>query len=175
MEEHMQANGDRNSPQTPRERLEALGIQLPTPPTPLGNYVETALVGTLLFTSGILPFVDGKLLFTGRLGADLTVEQGQEAARSAALNALAAASHFLGGVDRLRKVIRVGIALATTEALTQHAAVADGASDLFAQIFGKEQGHTRLVSGAYSLPVRTPLVLDAIFEVVVEAHDEWST
>jgi enamine deaminase RidA (YjgF/YER057c/UK114 family) len=167
MEEHMQANGDRNGLRRHRERLEALGIQLPTPPIPLGSYVETALAGTLLFTSGILPFVDGKLLFTGRLGADLTVEQGQEATRYAALNALAAASHFLGDVDRLRKVVRVGIALATTEAFTQHAAVADGASDLFALLFGKEQGHTRLVVGAASLPVRSPVVLDAVFEVVV--------
>jgi hypothetical protein len=83
------------------------------------------------------------------------------------LNALAAASHFLGDVDRLQKVVRVGITLMTTEAFTQHAGVADGASDLFAQIFGKEQGHTRLVSGAYSLPVRTPVILDAVFEVVV--------
>jgi len=167
MEEHMQANGDRNDLRRHRERLEALGIQLPTPPIPLGNYVETSLVGTLLFTSRILPFVDGKLLFTGRLGADLTVEQGQEATRYAALNALAAASHFLGDVDRLQKVVRVGIALATTEAFTQHAAVADGASDLFVQLFGKEQGHTRLVIGAVSLPVRSPVVLDAVFEVVV--------
>jgi enamine deaminase RidA (YjgF/YER057c/UK114 family) len=167
MEAHMQANGNRNGPRTPRERLEALGIQLPTPPTPLGNYVETSLVGTLLVTSGILPFVDGKLLFTGRLGADLTVKHGQEATRSATLNALAAASHFLGDIDRLRKVVRVGIALVTTEAFTQHASVADGASDLFAQIFGKEQGHTRLVTGVSSLPVRTPVVLDVVFEIVV--------
>lgn len=81
MEEHMLASGNRNGPRKHRERLEALGIQLLTPPTPLGNYVETSLVGTLLFTSGILLFVDGKLLFTGRLGADLTVGQGQEATR----------------------------------------------------------------------------------------------
>ncbi|HEX4714894.1 MAG TPA: RidA family protein, partial [Ktedonobacteraceae bacterium] len=126
----MPANGDRNGPRKHRERVEALGIQLPTPPTPLGNYVETSLVGSLLFTSGILPFVDGKLLFTGRLGADLTVAQGQEATRSAALNARASASHFLGDMDRIQKVVRVGIALATTEEFTQHAEVADGASDL---------------------------------------------
>ena len=163
----MQASGDQSGPRKHHERLEALGIQLPMPPTPLGNYVETSLVGTLLFTSGILPFADGKLLFTGRLGADLTVEQGQESTRYAALNALAAASQFLGNIDRIRKVVRVGIALATTEAFTQHAKVADSASDLFAQIFGKEQGHTRLVSGVYSLPVRTPVVLDAVFEVVL--------
>jgi enamine deaminase RidA (YjgF/YER057c/UK114 family) len=166
MEEPMQANGDRNGLRTHRERLEALGIQLPTPPTPLGNYVETSLVGSLLFTSGILPFVDGTLLFTGRLGAELTVAQGQEATRYAALNALAAASHFLGDVDRIQKVVRVGIVLATTEVFTQHAEVADGASDLLAQIFGKEPGHTRLVFGASSLPVRTPVVLDVVFEVV---------
>jgi enamine deaminase RidA (YjgF/YER057c/UK114 family) len=165
MEEHMPANGDRNGPRKHRERVEALGIQLPTPPTPLGNYVETSLVGSLLFTSGILPFVDGKLLFTGRLGADLTVAQGQEATRSAALNARASASHFLGDMDRIQKVVRVGIALATTEEFTQHAGVAGGASDLLAQIFGKEPGHTRLVFGASSLPVRTPVVLDVVFEV----------
>jgi enamine deaminase RidA (YjgF/YER057c/UK114 family) len=163
----MQANGDRNGLRTHCEKLEALGIQLPTPPTPLGNYVETSLVGSLLFTSGILPFVDGTLLFTGRLGAELTVAQGQEATRYAALNALAAASHFLGDVDRIQKVVRVGIVLATTEVFTQHAEVADGASDLLAQIFGKEPGHTRLVFGASSLPIRTPVVLDVVFEVVV--------
>ncbi|GCE06932.1 RidA family protein [Dictyobacter aurantiacus] len=162
----MPANGDRTGSGKYRERLDALGIQLPAPPTPLGNYVETSLVGTLLITSGILPFVDGKLMYTGRLGNDLTVEQGQEAARCAALKALAVASHFLGDLDRIQKVVRVGVTLMTSETFTQHAAVADGASDLFAQIFGKQPGHTRLVTGAYSLPVRTPLVLDAIFEVV---------
>lgn len=161
----MQASGDRNGPHKPSERLETPGIQLPAPPTPLGNYVETALAGSLLYTSGILPFVDGKLLFTGLLGADLTVEQGQEATRCAALNALAAASYFLGDVDRIRKVVRVGIALATTEAFTQHAAVASGASDPLARIFGKEPGHTRLVFGAYSLPVRTLVLQDVVFEV----------
>lgn len=163
----MQANGDQNGPRKHREKMDALGIKLPTPPTPLGNYVETSLTGNLLFTSGILPFVNGRLLFTGRLGADVTVEQGQEATRAAALNVLAAASHFLGDVNRIYKVIRLGVTLATTEAFTQHARVADGASDLFTQVFGKEPGHTRLVSGVYSLPARTPVILDVVFEVVL--------
>ncbi|GHO46007.1 RidA family protein [Ktedonospora formicarum] len=162
----MQVNGDQSSLRNHRERLEALGIELPSPPMPLGHYVETSLVGNLLFTSGILPVVDGKLMFTGRLGADLTIEQGREATRYAALKALAAVSHFLGDVNRIRKVVRLGIALVTTEDFTQHAGVADGASDLFAQIFGDEQGHTRLVTGVYSLPVQTPVVLDTIFEIV---------
>ena len=163
----MLADSERNEPCKPGERLETLGVLLPTPPLPLGNYVETSLAGSLLFTSGILPFVDGKLLFTGRLGADLTVAQGQTATRAAALNALAAASHFLGDVNRIQKVVRVGIVLATTEAFTRHAEVADGASDLLAQIFGKEPGHTRLVFGAYSLPIQTPVLLDIVFEVGV--------
>jgi enamine deaminase RidA (YjgF/YER057c/UK114 family) len=145
-------------------RLRALGLELPAPPKPLGNYVEAARVGSLLFISGTLPVVNGKLAITGRLGDDLSVEQGCEAARLAAMNTLAAVLEHVGDLDRIKKLAKLNIYLAATPQFVDHAAVADGASDLFAKIFGREQGHARMVSGVASLPKGTPVVVETIFE-----------
>jgi enamine deaminase RidA (YjgF/YER057c/UK114 family) len=130
---------------SPSSRLSALGIVLPPPPTPLGAYVESSDAGNLLFLSGTLPVVNGKLAISGRLGENLSVKEGQEAARIASLNALAAAQQHLGTLDRLEKLIKLTVLMATTEQFSEHAVVADGASELFAQIFGQEEGHVRLV------------------------------
>ncbi len=121
---------------TAEGRLAELGILLPAPPTPLGAYVESTDTGNLLFLSGILPIVDGKLVFTGRLGRNLSVTQGQEAARAASLKVLAAAKNHLGTLDQLKKLVKLTVQVASTEEFAEHAAVADGASNLFAQIFG---------------------------------------
>jgi enamine deaminase RidA (YjgF/YER057c/UK114 family) len=142
-----------------------LGLVLPKPPTPLGAYVEASDSGNLLFLSGTLPVVDGKLGISGRLGENLSVKQGQEAARIASLNALAVAKEHLGSLDRLKKLIKLTVLMATTEQFTGHAAVADGASDLFVQIFGPEAGHVRLVYGAQSLPIGAPVIVDVLFEI----------
>jgi len=146
-------------------RVNELGIVLPAPPTPLGNYVESSDTGNLLFLSGILPIADGKLTISGRLGANLSVKQGQEAARIASLKALAAAQQHLGNLDRLKKLIKLTVLMTTTEQFTDHAPVADGASDLFVQIFGPETGHVRLVYGVQSLPINAPLIVDVVFEI----------
>ena len=146
-------------------RLRELGVVLPKPPSPLGSYVETSAVGSLLFVSGTLPLVDHKLAISGRIGKDLSVPQGQEAARLAALNALAAAEEHLGDLDKIKKLVKLTLQLATTEDFTEHAAVADGASHLFGQLFGPEAGHVRVVYGVYSLPVGTPVVVETIFEI----------
>jgi enamine deaminase RidA (YjgF/YER057c/UK114 family) len=127
--------------------------------------VESSEAGTLLFLSGTLPVVNGKLAISGRLGENLSVKDGQEAARIAALNALAAAKDHLSDLDRLKKLIKLTVLIATTERFTEHAQVADGASNLFAQIFGPQRGHVRLVSGVYSLPVGAPVIVDVIFEI----------
>ena len=121
----------------PGSRLSELGIVLPAPPTPLGAYVETSDTGNLLFLSGTLPVVNGKLAIAGRLGENLSVKEGQEAARIASLNALAVAKEHLGDIDRLKKLVKLTVLIATTEQFTEHAPVADGASDLFVQIFGR--------------------------------------
>ena len=146
-------------------RLRELGLILPKPPTPLGAYVEVNRVGSLLFLSGTLPIVDGKLAFAGRLGGNLSVAQGREAARLAALNALALVHEHAGGLDQVKKLVKLSVVLATTEQFVEHAAVADGASDLFVQLFGTENGHVRLVYGVQSLPIGTPLIVEVIFEI----------
>jgi len=150
---------------SPSSRLAALGIVLPPPPIPLGVYVESSEAGNLLFLSGTLPMVNRRLAISGRVGENLSVKEGQEAARIASLNALAAAKQHLGGLDRLKKLIKLTVLMATTEQFTDHAQVADAASNLFVQIFGPEAGHVRLVYGVQSLPVAAPVIIDTIFEL----------
>ena len=150
---------------SPSSRLTALGILLPDPPTPLGTYVESSDAGNLLFLSGTLPVVNRKLAISGRLGDSLSIKEGQKAARIASLNALAAAKQHLGDLDRLKKLVKLTVLMATTQQFVEHAVVADGASDLFLQIFGPEAGHVRLVYGVQSLPAAAPVVIDTIFEI----------
>ena len=146
-------------------RLDKLGIVLPAPPMPLGAYVESSDAGDLLFLSGMLPVVSCKLAISGRLGENLSVKEGREAARIASLNALAAAEQHLGALDRLKKLVKLSILIATTEEFADHPQVADGASEIFVQIFGPEAGHTRLVYGVQSLPIGAPVIVDCIFEI----------
>ena len=149
----------------PGSRLRELGLALPKPPMPLGTYIEVNQVGSLLFHSGMLPIVDGKLAFTGRLGENLSVEQGREAARLAAMNVLALVQAHLGDLNRVKKLVKLTVLMVTTEPFTQHAAVGDGASNLFAQLFGPETGHVRVVYGVQSMPLGAPVMVEAIFEV----------
>jgi enamine deaminase RidA (YjgF/YER057c/UK114 family) len=166
MEEHMLApSGNPSVAANLSSRLSELGITLPTPPTPLGNYVESSETGNLLFLSGILPVVNGKLAISGRLGENLSVTEGQEAARIATLNALAVVRQHLSDFNRLRKLIKLTVVIATTKQFAEHARVADGASNLFAQVFGQEVGHVRLVYGVQSLPIVAPLIVDVLFEI----------
>ena len=149
----------------PSSRVRELGLVLPTLPRPLGAYVESSDAGNLLFLSGILPVANGKLAISGRLGDNLSIEQGQEVAFMASLNALAVAKEHLGDLDRLKKLLKLTVLIATTEQFTEHAPVADGASNLFVQIFGPKAGHVRLVYGVQSLPLGAPLVVDTVFEI----------
>jgi enamine deaminase RidA (YjgF/YER057c/UK114 family) len=165
MEEPMQAPSGNQRITAPSSRVRELGLVLPTSPTPLGAYVESSDAGNLLFLSGILPVANGKLAISGRLGDDLSVEQGREAAHMASLHALAVAKEHLGDLDRLKKLLKLTVLMTTTEQFTEHATVADGASNLFVQIFGPKAGHVRLVYGVQSLPIGAPLIVDTIFEI----------
>ena len=153
------------APPKPGSRLRELGLVLPKPPSPLGAYVEASQVGSLLFLSGTLPLLNGKLAFSGRLGANLSVDQGREAACLAALNALAAAEEHVGDLDRLKKLVKLSVLILTTEEFVEHAAVADGASNLFVQLFGANAGHVRVVYGVHSAPVGTPVMVETVFEI----------
>jgi enamine deaminase RidA (YjgF/YER057c/UK114 family) len=158
-------SGNKTIAGSPGLRLRELEITLPAPPKPLGSYVESSDAGNLLFLSGTLPVVNRKLAIAGRLGENLSVKEGQEAARIASLNALAVAKEHLGDLDRLKKLVKLTVLVSTTEDFTDHAAVADGASELFVQIFGHEAGHVRLVYGVQSLPIGAPVIVDTIFKI----------
>src|SRR5580704_12215390 len=127
------------------DRLRDLGIQLPAAPTPLGTYLEAVQTGRLLFLSGMLPVVDHKPKYVGRLGKELDAEGGRDAVYTAALNALAAAKQHLGSLDRVTRVVRLGVFMATAGDFFDQPRVADAVSELFRDIFGNEKLPVRLV------------------------------
>jgi enamine deaminase RidA (YjgF/YER057c/UK114 family) len=146
-------------------RLQELGIQLPAAPTPFGSYVEALQTGNLLFLSGMLPVVDHKPKYLGRLGKELDAEAGRDAVYTAALSALAAAKQHLGSLDRVTRVVRLGIFMATSGDFFDQPRVANAVSDLFRDVFGVEKTSVRLVIGVASLPLGMPVELEVIFEV----------
>jgi enamine deaminase RidA (YjgF/YER057c/UK114 family) len=150
---------------TAEERLQKLGIQLPAAPTPFGQYVEARQTGNLLFLSGMLPVVDHKPKYIGRLGKELDIEAGRDATRTAALSALAAARAHLGSLDKVTRVVRLGVYLATSGDFFDQPKVADAVSELFEDIFGSEKTGARMVIGVASLPLGMPVELEVIFEV----------
>lgn len=147
------------------QRLQELGIQIPAAPAPFGSYVETVQSGNLLFLSGMLPVVDHKPKYVGRLGKELDAEMGRDAVRTAALGALAAAKEHLGSLDRVTRVVRLGVFMATSGDFFDQPRVADAASDLFRDVFGSAKMAVRLVIGVASLPLGMPVELEVIFEV----------
>lgn len=149
----------------PESRLAKLDIRLPGAPTPFGSYVETLQTGKLLFLSGMLPVIDHKPAFIGMIGKDLDIKAGQAAARIATLSALAAIRNHLGSLNRISRVIRLGIFMVTTQNFVDHPAVADGASDLFRDVFGEENMAVRTVIGVASLPLGVPVELETTFEL----------
>ena len=156
-----------NSSQPPsaEQRLQNLGIVLPNAPHPLGAYVEAVQSGGLLFLSGTLPIKDGKLQYVGRLGKELDVDAGRDALRIATLNALSAAKEHLGSLDRISRVVRVGVYLATSGDFYNQPIVADAASELLRDVFGEIRMSVRSVLGVASLPVGAPVMLEVTFEV----------
>ena len=146
-------------------RLAELKITLPPAPKPVATYIPAVRVGDLLFLSGTGPFKDGAIVYAGKLGKDLTVEQGYEAARLTLLNALALVRQELGTLDRVTRVVRLTGHVASAEGFTQQPAVINGASDLLVQIFGEAGRHARLALGAAELPLNMAIELELILQV----------
>ncbi|MGI8549733.1 MAG: RidA family protein [Dehalococcoidia bacterium] len=147
------------------QRLQELGISLPAAPKPLAVYIPAVRSGNLLFISGQLPTENGKLPETGKLGGGVSIEQGQAAARRAALNALAIAKDMLGSLDQVTRVVRLTGHVASAEGFTQQPSVVNGASELLGQIFGEQGKHARLALGAAELPLGAPVEIELILEV----------
>ena len=158
-------SGDDSHLATAEQRLGQLGIKLPTPPKPFGIYAEAVQSGNLLFLTGMLPTVGHEAKFIGRIGAELDVEAGRKAAHLATLNAIAVAREYLGSLDKVTRIVRLGVAVATSGDVREHPKVADGASELLQDVFGKDKNPCRLVYGVASLPLGTPVELEVIFEV----------
>jgi enamine deaminase RidA (YjgF/YER057c/UK114 family) len=158
-------NSESSRPASAEQRLNELGIKLPEPPKPFGMYTEAVQTGNLLFLTGMLPTEGQKAKFIGRVGAELDVEAGRQAARLAALNGMAVARQHLGSLDKLTRIVRLSVFIATSGDFREHPKIADGASELLQDVFGKEKSPCRLVYGVASLPLGTPVELEFIFEV----------
>jgi enamine deaminase RidA (YjgF/YER057c/UK114 family) len=150
-------------------RLADAGLVLPAVPAPAAAYQPFARVGDLVHTSGQLPVVDGELGRTGRLGAEVTTDEGIELARTAGLNVLAVAATAAGDLERLR-LVRITVFVASTPEFTEQHLVANGASTMLAEVLGDERGvHARSAVGVAALPLGSPVEVEGVFEVLAES------
>lgn len=149
----------------PGERLAELGIALPSVAAPVAAYVPALQVGNQVWTSGQLPFVEGTLAGTGKVGDQVSPEQAQDLARTAALNALAAAADAAGGLDRITRILKVTVFVASAPSFTGQPAVANGASELFGEVFGDAGQHVRSAVGVAVLPLDAPVEIELVCEV----------
>ena len=156
---------EHSEPTGAEQRLRELGLKLPAPPEPFGTYAEAVQTGNLLFLTGMLPTEGRVAKFVGRVGAELDVEAGGKAAYLAALNVLAVAREHLGSLDKVSRIVRLGVSVATSGDVRDQPKVADAASELLQSIFGENKNPCRLVYGVASLPLGTPVELEVIFEV----------
>jgi len=149
----------------PSERLAALGLALPAVAKPLAAYVPALSVGNQIWTSGQLPMREGALVASGKLGGEVTPELGVECARQCALNALAAASALAGGIDNIKRIVKLVVFVASDPAFTAQPAVANGASELMRAVFGDAGAHVRSAFGVAVLPLDAPVELELVVEV----------
>jgi enamine deaminase RidA (YjgF/YER057c/UK114 family) len=147
------------------ERLAQLGLRLPEVPAPAGTYAPAVRVGDAVYTAGQLPLVDGVLTHTGLVGAEVSAEQAAEAARTAAVNALAAAVDVTGGIDAIGRVVKVVVYVASVPGFVDQALVANGASELLGAVFGPAGVHARSAVGVAALPKNSPVEVELIAQV----------
>ena len=146
-------------------RLKDQGIVLPESAAPAANYVPFARTGNLLFTAGQLPLRDGKLQATGLLGRDLDTAAGKEAAKLCAINVLAQAKAALGDLEKITRLVKITVFVASDPAFTEQHLVANGASDLLVGVLGERGKHARAAVGTASLPLNAAVEVEAIIEV----------
>jgi enamine deaminase RidA (YjgF/YER057c/UK114 family) len=147
------------------EKLRDLGLTLPAPPKPVANYVPAVRVDNLLFLSGVLPSRDGQLIMTGKLGQNLSIEQGVEASRMAVLNGLSIIRHEVGSLDRVKRIVKMVGHIASAPGFTDQPQVLNGASDLLVSLFGDAGRHARVAVGAAELPRQAPVEIELIVEL----------
>lgn len=146
-------------------RIKELGLTLPETPRPVANYVPAVQVGNMIFVSGQVPTVAGQLLSKGKLGREISIEQGQEAARTALLNSLAAVRSLTGTLDVVRRIVKLNGWVASAEGFGNQPQVVNGASLLLEEIFGEAGKHARAAIGVAELPFGAPVELELVVEV----------
>ena len=145
------------------EKLKELGINLPEPPTPAGAYIPAVKTGNLLYISGQIPMVDGKVIFTGKV-SDENLEEAQKSARTCAINLLAQIKRELGDFEKVSKIVRISGFVNSVPEFSQQPKVINPASDLFFNVFGEKGKHSRIAVGVTSLPLNSMTEIDAIVE-----------
>jgi enamine deaminase RidA (YjgF/YER057c/UK114 family) len=150
---------------TPEERLRQLGVDLPAPAAPVAAYVPCVRTGNLVYVSGQVPTAGGQPTHLGRLGEGVSLEDGRAAARTCAVNLLAALKAELGELAQVRRVVKVTGFVASTPDFTDHPKVVNAASELFGEVFGEAGRHARAAVGVAALPLGVPVEVDAIVEV----------
>jgi enamine deaminase RidA (YjgF/YER057c/UK114 family) len=151
---------------TALDRLAALGLELPAASAPAAKYVPAVITGKMLYTSGQLPLQGGKLTSIGLLGREVSIEEGQEAAKWCAMNVLAQANKAAGGLDKIKRVVKITVFVASTPDFTQQHIVANGGSELLVAVLGNDVGpHARSAVGMASLPLNAPVEIEAILEL----------
>lgn len=150
---------------TPEERLDELGLSIPTVPTPLAAYVPAVRSGSYVYTSGQLPMRDGQLMLTGKLGGEVSAEQGVECAQQCALNAIAAVKSMVGDLSEVVRVVKVVVFVASAPDFTGQPGVANGASELIGTVFADAGQHARSAVGAAALPLDAPVEVEMVVEV----------
>lgn len=154
---------------SPEARLKALGLVLPTAPKPAANYVTATRSGRLVFVSGQGPLVDGKLMYQGKVGGELTEEQGYDAARLTILNSLAILRDEVGSLDNVTRVLKLLAWVRCIDGFQRPHVVVNGASDLLVEIFGERGRHARSAVCAHELPFGIPVEIEMVAELATEA------
>jgi enamine deaminase RidA (YjgF/YER057c/UK114 family) len=152
---------------SPEDKLRELGIELPQAPSPLGSYIPCVQSGSLLFISGILPLRGGTLTRTGKLGDTVTLDEGREDARTAAINALAVVKAHVGSLAAIKRCVKITGYIASSPDFTDQPKVLNAASDFIHELFGEAGRHARVAVGVNVLPLNSPVELEFIFEVAV--------
>lgn len=152
------------SPPSAEQRLAELGIELPSPPAPAAAYVPAVRAGNLLFIAGQVPFVEGRMQSPGKLGAGLDLDTGVACARQCAINVLAQVRAELGSLDHVTRVVKLTVFVASEPSFTEQHLVANGASELFAEVFGDIGRHARSAVGVPVLPMDAPVEVEAVLE-----------
>jgi enamine deaminase RidA (YjgF/YER057c/UK114 family) len=150
---------------SPEDALTKLGLHLPAPVTPVAAYIPAVRVGDLVYIAGQIPMIEGKLAKTGRLGENVSLDEGKALAQTCTLNGLAALKAEIGDLRKVKRVVRVGAFIACSDAFTDQPKVANGASELLQQVFGEKGRHARAAVGTNALPLGAPVEVEFLFQV----------